>query len=130
MILETYYFIFVFLAIILILAGHVTKFPPMLLLGSVMLITSGMLGFSGIEREISWDVNRNDLDQNRVSSLTPFTQLTIGSTSLEPANSAVRFELGLFVFSWIFIVSGMIGLVGSLISSVQLLGDFARGDRD
>lgn len=111
-------------ALILLIAGVVTKFGPFLMFGGLLFLLMGLLGFSGIEREVDWDVLRNEADQNRVQRLDTATETIIGSPSTETPPPNTRFDIGVWYVSWIFLIGGLFTTLFSFFLIGQWIDEF------
>lgn len=103
MVLETYFFASLVLGSIFLIFGlqsdNVNMRWLVLAGGTIFLLSGLMTQTDGIDREVNWNVVRNNFDQNRVQDLNIATQTLLASTDSSVPPAGVRFDSGLWMFA-------------------------------
>ena len=128
MILETYYFLSLLLSVILLITGITLRFPPLLLVAGVLMVLPGIMGFSdGVGIPIDYNIERNELDQNRVEAIKSDTLIVFGSLSNETPPAGTLFDAGLWWLSWIFIIFGLSEILFGLTFTIKGGAEMVKG---
>ncbi len=107
MVLETYFFVGIFLASVFMVAGFLssTPHPKWLIIsaGAIFLIFGLIIQTDGIEREVNFTIIRDEFDQNRVKDVNVTTEIIRADVSNETPPAGVRFDKGLWLLSQVLI---------------------------
>ncbi len=105
--LEFYYFLVLAFAIVLFIGGIATKRGEFLALAGIFFVIAGLVPQTeGIEREINYQIIRNEFDDNRVKDLNISSQLLFASNSNEAPSAGTKNDKGLWMLAQVFLYGG------------------------
>lgn len=136
MVLETYFFATIILATVFMVAGFRSETPHpkwlIIVAGGLFLSLGLIMQTDGIEREVNYQVIRNEFDQNRVQDLNVTSEILQANSTNDVPPVGVKFDKGLWIIAKLFeFVLGWGNiLIGFFLMVTGYMREFKEGRRN